>query len=205
MDRQTLRDWVYRYNETGVPGLLSRLAPGRQRHLSEAQMAELRELVVAGPDPEIHKVIRWRCVDLRDEVTRRFAVTVNEGTIGKWLHKLDLTPLQPRPFHPKKDAAAQATFKKLPCRPEASPAGQTSRGGGRGLVPDAMKAETAQAESADWQASATGSGSLPACLPRPLFASPSNSASHRGSSPRGCPALQSRGCTGSKVATRRRY
>ena len=57
-------------------------------------------------------MVRWRCVDLREEVARRFAVTVTEGTIGKWLRKMDLTRLQPRPFHPKKDAAAQEAFKK---------------------------------------------------------------------------------------------
>ena len=51
--------------------------------------------------------MRWRCVDLRDEVIRRFSVAVDEGTIGKWLRKLRLTRLQPRPYHPKKDAAAQ--------------------------------------------------------------------------------------------------
>ena len=56
--------------------------------------------------------MRWRCVDLRDEVARRFAVTVTESTIGKWLHKLKLTRLQPRPFHPKRDQAAQEAFKK---------------------------------------------------------------------------------------------
>jgi hypothetical protein len=28
------------------------------------------------------------------------------------LRKLDLTRLQPRPFHPKKDEAAQSAFKK---------------------------------------------------------------------------------------------
>jgi transposase len=75
-------------------------------------MGELRELVVAGPDPKVHQVVRWRCVDVREEVTRRFSVTVNERTIGKWLRKLELTRLQPRPFHPKKDAAAQEAFKK---------------------------------------------------------------------------------------------
>jgi transposase len=112
MDRQTLRDWVHRYNETGVGGLLSRLAPGPMPKLTEAQMAELRELVVAGPDPEKHQVVRWRCVDLRAEVTRRFSVTVPERTIGKWLRKLKLTRLQPRPYHPKKDEAAQEDFKK---------------------------------------------------------------------------------------------
>jgi hypothetical protein len=75
-------------------------------------MAELRELVVAGPDPEKHQVVWWRCVDLRAEVTRRFSVTVAERTIGKWLRKLKLTRLQPRPYHPEKDEAAQQAFKE---------------------------------------------------------------------------------------------
>jgi len=51
MDRQTLRDWVHRYNEAGLDGLASRKAPGAAPKLSKAQMAELRELVIAGPDP----------------------------------------------------------------------------------------------------------------------------------------------------------
>jgi transposase len=112
MDRQTLRDWVHRYNEVGVDGLVSRKPPGAVPKLTAAQMAELRELVIAGPDPKIHKVIRWRCLDLREEVARRFSVIVPERTIGKWLRKLKLTRLQPRPYHPKKNAAAQEAFKK---------------------------------------------------------------------------------------------
>lgn len=75
-------------------------------------MAELKELTLKGPDPEKHKVVRWRCFDLREEVVRRFTVTVSERTIGTWLRKMDLTRLQPRPFHPKKDEGAQKAFKK---------------------------------------------------------------------------------------------
>jgi len=112
MDRQTLRDWVHRYNEAGADGLVSLPTPGPMPKLSQAQLDELRELVVAGPDAAVHEVVRWRCVDLRDEVTRRFAVTVSERTIGKWLRKLKLTRLQPRPYHPKKDAAAEELFKR---------------------------------------------------------------------------------------------
>ena len=112
MDRQTLRDWVHRYNAAGVGGLVSRRPPGAPAKLTDAQMAELRRLVIAGPDPKVHTVIRWRCVDLCAEVTRRFTVTVPERTMGKWLGKLGLTRLQPRPYHPKKDAAAQEAFKK---------------------------------------------------------------------------------------------
>jgi transposase len=117
MDRQTLRDWVHRYNELGQDGLVSRRAPGPAARLTTAQMQEFRALVIAGPNPAVHHVVRWRCADLRDEVARRFGVTVQERAIGKWLRKLGLTRLQPRPYHPKKDPAAEEAFKKtsVPC------------------------------------------------------------------------------------------
>jgi len=112
MDRQTLRDWVHRYNADGVAGLSSRWGPGRPPTLNEAQMEELRSLVLAGPDLERNGVVRWRCADLRAEIAARWSVTVSEGTVGQWLHQLRMTRLQPRPCHPKKYAAAQETFKK---------------------------------------------------------------------------------------------
>ena len=112
MDRQTLRDWVHRYNAAGVDGLKSGHGPGQPPSLTADQMSELHEVVLKGPDPEKDRVVRWRCTDLREVVVHRFGVEVTERTIGKWLRKLRLTRLQPRPFHPKKDEAAQETFKK---------------------------------------------------------------------------------------------
>jgi transposase len=112
MDRQSLCDWVHRYNAAGVAGLASRVPPGATPRLAEAQMAELEALVLKGPDPETDGVVRWRCLDLREQVRRRFAVTVHERTIGKWLRRRTLTRLQPRPAHPRQDLAAQAAFKQ---------------------------------------------------------------------------------------------
>jgi transposase len=112
MDRQTLRDWVHRYNAGGVDALKSRERSGRTPYLTEAQMAELRQLVLDGPDLTTDKVVRWRIVDLQGAVKRRFAVDVHQSTVGKWLHQLRLTRLQPRPVHPKKDPAAETAFKK---------------------------------------------------------------------------------------------
>ena len=37
MDRQTLRDWVHRFNAAGPAGLVDRKAPGRQRRLDPEQ------------------------------------------------------------------------------------------------------------------------------------------------------------------------
>jgi transposase len=112
MDRQTLRDWVHRYNADGVAGLRSRWGPGRPPALNESQMEGLRSLVLEGPDLARNGVVRWRCVDLCAEIAARWSVTVSEGTVGKLLRRLRMTRLQPRPYHPKKDAAAQETFKK---------------------------------------------------------------------------------------------
>jgi len=112
MDRQTLRDWVLRYNAEGVAGLSSRCSPGRPLALNEAQMEELRSMVLEGPDLERNKVVRWRCADLQAEIASRWSVSVAERTVGKLLRRLRMTRLQPRPYHPKKDPAAQETFKQ---------------------------------------------------------------------------------------------
>lgn len=112
MDRQSLRDWVHRYNDEGVAGLVSRPHPGRPQALSPVDMEALKALVLAGPDGERDGVVRWRCVDLQKRIAALYQVNVHENTVSRWLRQLGLTRLQPRPFHPKTDGAAQETFKK---------------------------------------------------------------------------------------------
>jgi transposase len=112
MDRQTLRDWVIRYNEEGVAGLRDRPRPGRPGQLNDGQLAELAQLVEAGPDIHVHRVVRWRCADLQTEIKRRFDVEVSERHVGRLLKRLKFTRLSVRPRHPQADEAAQETFKK---------------------------------------------------------------------------------------------
>jgi len=65
MDRQTLRDWVIRYNAEGLTGLSDRVPPGPAFRLSPEQIAALFEFVEAGPDPAVDQVLRlsggWTC------------------------------------------------------------------------------------------------------------------------------------------------
>jgi len=121
MDRQTLRDWVHRYNDEGLTGLKSRQRSGRPPKLTAEQRAAFREIVENGPDPERHKVVRWRCRDLREEIAQRFGVAVHERTVGKFLADLGYCRLSVRPQHPKSDEAAQEVFKKT--SPRQSPSG----------------------------------------------------------------------------------
>src|ERR1700690_4180631 len=49
MDRQTLRDWVHRFNEAGPDGLLDNWSKGPAPRLSATQRAEPPAIVGAGP------------------------------------------------------------------------------------------------------------------------------------------------------------
>jgi len=74
MTRQTLRDWVHRFNADGVTGLRSRASPGRPSALNETRREELKSIVLEGADPEQHRVVRWRRIDLCEEVAARWSV-----------------------------------------------------------------------------------------------------------------------------------
>jgi transposase len=111
MDRQTLRDWVHRYNAEGLAGLANRRAPGPAPRLSAEQEAELARWVEEGPDPGRDGVVRWRCRDLQERIGRAFGLRFHERTVGKLLARLRFRRLSVRPQHPESDPAAQEAFR----------------------------------------------------------------------------------------------
>ena len=123
MDRQTLRDWVHRYNSDGVAGLANRKSTGRPPKLNAEQKAAFKQLVETGPDRARDKVVRWRCIDLKRQIETRFKIDVHERTVGKFLNALGYRRLSVRPQHPKSDLEAQEDFKKTfrNLSPNASP------------------------------------------------------------------------------------
>ncbi len=119
MDRQTLRDWIVRYNAEGVDGLRDRARPGRPPLLAEALEAELADLIAAGPDVERDGVVEYRVRHIRELALRHFGADYSRTGMQDRLHRMKLSFLTPRPLHPKTDAPAQEAFKKT--SPTASP------------------------------------------------------------------------------------
>jgi transposase len=117
MDRQTLRDWVHRFNEQGPEGLLDGWSKGPEPRLSAAQRAEIAELVETGPDRAVHGIVRWRRIDLQQVIRERFGVSYHERTIGKLLKTLGFSHISARPRHPKQDERTIEAFKKTGPRP----------------------------------------------------------------------------------------
>jgi transposase len=112
MDRQTLRDWVHRFNQYGPEGLIDIKPPGRPSKLSAEQKEVLKHLVEAGPDATTDGVVRWRCVDLKRVLGQRFGVDLSEVSLGRVLKKLGFSHISARPRHPVQNTEAIATFKK---------------------------------------------------------------------------------------------
>ncbi len=101
MDRQTLRDWVHRYNEEGLAGLTDRHGEfGPKRFLSPEQEACVAEWVRTGPDLAEHGVVRWRRADLARAIEARFGVVLAERSISTVLRRLGFRRLVVRPRHP---------------------------------------------------------------------------------------------------------
>src|SRR3954466_13391977 len=112
MDRQTLRDWVHRYNAEGLAGLRDRRRPGPRPRLTPEQEAALEGAVERGPDPDRDGAVRWRRVDLKALIEARYGVALHERSVGKRLRRLGFTRLPVRLKQPKSDGAAQEAFNK---------------------------------------------------------------------------------------------
>ena len=112
MDRQTLRDWVHRFNAAGPAGLIDRKAPGAERRLTVEQEAELAALIEAGPDRARDGVVRWRCVDLQQQILTRWDVAYHESTVGKLIRRLGFRHISARPRHVEQDPGEIEAFKK---------------------------------------------------------------------------------------------
>jgi transposase len=118
MDRQTLRDWVHRFNAEGSDGLLDRKGPGGRAKLGAEHDAALAEWIAEGPDAEKDGVVRWRCCDLKRKLSERFGVDLSRTRLGARLHKLGYSWISARPQHPRQKPEAIETYKKRLAGPD---------------------------------------------------------------------------------------
>jgi transposase len=160
MDRQTLRDWVIRYNEHGLDGLADRERDGRPPKLN----AEEKDLV---------RICK-----------RRFGKSLHVTSMGRILRELGLSRQKARPSHPQKDLAAQAAFKKEPRRfsekfrvriktSASACSSRTRRGSARRGGPAISGGSAASAHRACATSASRSPISLLASSPAPTTVSPS--------------------------------
>jgi transposase len=119
MDRQTLRDWVHRFNASGPDGLIDNWTEGPKPRLSVEQLAQFAQIVEVGPDRQVDGVVRWRRIDLQRVIAERFGVEFHPRYVGKLLQKLGFSHISARTLHPAQDERIVEAFKNVWPAPSA--------------------------------------------------------------------------------------
>ena len=112
MDRQTLRDWVIRFNADGPEGLQDQWNGGRPARLNEVEQAELAEIILNGPDPEVDGISAYTLEDLAAISKERWAKPFHPASMSRVVRRLGFSRQKARPSHPKRDDNAAKAFKK---------------------------------------------------------------------------------------------
>jgi transposase len=108
---QIVRDWVLKFNARGPSGLIAGKAPGKTPRLTDDHRAALARME-DGPIPAVHGVVRWRLVDLCQQMFEDYRVLVSTQTMGRELRGMNYRKLTARPKHHAQAAHAIEDFKK---------------------------------------------------------------------------------------------
>lgn len=103
---------VKRYNAEGVAGLHDRKIPGRPSKLTPEQDAELKRIVLAGPDDKENGHPEFKVRHLVELIERKWGIRLGAETVRTKLHALKLEKLVCRPVHHKADPDEQTAFKE---------------------------------------------------------------------------------------------
>lgn len=114
MGRQTMREWIIRYNKYGVAGLAGNWNGERPPLLTLEELAERIVVVMAGPDPEKEGFSAFTRDDLVAFAKTKFGETMHPASMGRLLRRYSLSRQKTRPTHSMKDPATKVDFKKSP-------------------------------------------------------------------------------------------
>ena len=108
MDRQTLRDWVHRFNAEGPVGALRPQGAGPVAAVGRGAAGRAQSARRSRPRSAKDGVVRWRLADLCGWAEARFQIRYQERGMGKILRALGFSLIRARPAHPQADPERQA-------------------------------------------------------------------------------------------------
>jgi transposase len=111
---QALRDAVLRYNAEGLAGLYNRPSPGRKPKLNSERKAELKDLILKGPDIEVEGISSYTLQDLTEITKKKWGISYHPASMSRVVRKMNMSRQKSRPYNPKQDPASVEAFKKSP-------------------------------------------------------------------------------------------
>ena len=104
---RTLTNWVRRFNEGGIDGLLDRPRSGRPPKIPKERSAELCALV---DQPEAAGQTHWTARKFHGYLSQSLEMEIGYSTVVRWLHEQDFRLKVPQSWPERQDEVQRAAF-----------------------------------------------------------------------------------------------
>ena len=125
--RQSVFRWVSWYNDAGIDGLWDKQYGGRAKRISDTQIEQLKQVILAGPSKE-SGLSRFRGIDIVKFLKEKYQIEYSLSSVYRILEEMGLSYIKPRPLHSKQNTTRQNAWKSAFAENKKKP-------GDRGLVP----------------------------------------------------------------------
>jgi transposase len=109
--KQSIYNWVKRFKNNGIEGLIDLPKGHNPSKLSLLQKQTIKKWITSSKDAQ-NKRINWTLVKLQAEIKKEFGIQLSTTAIWNHLKQLNLTLLRPRRRHEKTNQFIQDNFKK---------------------------------------------------------------------------------------------
>ena len=109
VSRRTLFNWVRRFNEAGIDGLLDRPRAGRPRKIDSEHSSAVRERF-ENPASAGHR--HWTARKFHGYLNKEVGLEVGYSTLVRWLHKQNFRLKVPQPWPDRQDEELREAFVK---------------------------------------------------------------------------------------------
>lgn len=113
VDRSSAKRWRRAWREGGEDALAAKPHRGGKRKLSDKQIDELVDLIVAGPRDAGFPTDLWTCARVIELIGQRFGVAYDSGHLARMLRQLGFTPQKPRTVAREQDPEAIEHWRKV--------------------------------------------------------------------------------------------
>jgi len=108
LDR-TIRNWIRRFNERGIDGLIEGKSPGAPRKISQEQCPQYRQLV---EQPQQAGEQHWTARKFHGYLREVHQLEVGYSTVVRWLHEQGFRLKVPQPWPDRQDETLREAFRE---------------------------------------------------------------------------------------------
>jgi transposase len=109
VSRQTLSNWIKRFNQRGIDGLIDRSRSGRPRVIDSDQSSRYRALI---EDPSLAGQEHWTAVKFHGYLREELGHEVGYSTVLRWLHENEFRLKVPQPWPDRQDEETRVKWLK---------------------------------------------------------------------------------------------